>query len=416
MSRIISVCVIGSGFAGLWLLRDSPAYVRLIYASIGLIWIIKCGAVLWQRAKFSSKSGLVFFFLAWPDVSPAGFLKRKASCPPGTGEQFLLSWISFLAGVVSLVVVSLMGRGESTLLNYIGLFSVLLIVHLGLVGVTADALRLLGFTPSTLFDRPYLSATLRDFWSNRWNRAFVHMNKIFFVRPLRRSVRTSVLVFFIFLISGLLHEIGISFADGISWGHPLSYFVIQGTGMALEGRLRFPRVLVWIWILAPLPLLFTPGFVNLFLGSLAALISDFVFSFTTEERIRYALYAGGIAHLLVLTASIQVPGKLGWREEFQKLRPLNRKVFWTYGVYIFSVILFMAIVSFVLASEPRTRAGILWIFFTAIFWWGRIASDFFYMKHSDWPQGPLFEIGHVCLTTLFLFLAALYTALGWALI
>ena len=54
---------------------------------------------------------------------------------------------------------------------------------------------------------------------------------------------------------------------------------------------------------------------------------------------------GGAFHFLVLCASVQVPGKLGWLEEFKKLSSLNRKVFWTHGAYIFSIIVFMSMVS-----------------------------------------------------------------------
>jgi alginate O-acetyltransferase complex protein AlgI len=119
---------------------------------------------------------------------------------------------------------------------------------------------------------------------------------------------------------------------------------------------------------------------------------------------------GGLLQLLVLCASVQVPGKLGWRDDFRNLRPLNRKVFWTYGAYIFSIIAFMAIASFVLAKQPASVAGSLWAVFIATFWAARVVIDFLYMNHEDWPSGPLFTIGHICLSTLFLSLAAIYTS------
>jgi hypothetical protein len=241
------------------------------------------------------------------------------------------------------------------------------------------------------------------------------MNKIFLLNPLRNILPSGLLVFSIFAVSGVLHELGISYADGKSWGHPLTYFVIQGIGIELENHKKFPRVLLWLWILLPLPLLFTPIFVNLFLGGLAKLIAGFVLRFSLAEALRIGLLAGGLAHLLVLCASVQVPGKLGWRKEFQKLSSLNRKIFWTYGGYIFGTIVAMALVSFLLARDMPalgSAASLLWIGFIALFWWARLLTDFFYMSHEDWPQGPLFTVGHICLTTLFISLAVLYSAIA----
>ena len=118
-------------------------------------------------------------------------------------------------------------------------------------------------------------------------------------------------------VSGLLHEIGISYADGISWGKPLLYFIIQGAGMELEKRRRFPRALAWAWILLPVPLLFTPAFTNLFVGSLNRPLSDFATSLQISDFFKYGLVLGNAFNLLVLCASVQVPGKLGWRNDFQ---------------------------------------------------------------------------------------------------
>jgi hypothetical protein len=173
--------------------------------------------------------------------------------------------------------------------------------------------------------------------------------------------------------------------------------------------------LVFAWILLPVPLLFTPAFTNLFLGNLSRMLSEFAINLNVADVFKYGLLIGGLAHFLVLCASVQVPGKLSWREEFKKLSSLNRKVFWTYGAYIFSIIVFMSVTSFLLSRQDFQSvllATFLWVLFIALFWWARVLTDFFYMKHSDWPQGPLFSIGHICLTTLFLSMSFLYSVLA----
>jgi hypothetical protein len=416
--KIFSIVLILVGFIGLYFLKDAAPIVRLFAASIAMIWIIKIGGILWQKADgatFQSPLGFFLFFFAWPGISVTGFTKRER-IPESTGLRFLESWIAFLVGIGILIVVSLWGRGESTLLNYVALLSILLIIHLGLLEAIADGIRLCGFSPMSLFNRPYLATSLRDFWSVRWNRAFVDMSKIFIMKPLKNKISSATLTFSIFVISGILHELAISYADGVSWGKPFLYFVVQGVGMEIEKKIKFPKFFQWCWILIPAPLLFSPAFTNLFLGGFARLISDFIFSVKVEDIFHYGLILGGFFHLLVLCASIQVPGKLDWKNEFQKLNSLNRKAFWTYGGYIFSIIVFMSMVSFLLAHQDfhmSTLPTFMWVFFIAFFWWARVLIDLFYMNHEDWPQGPLFTIGHICLTTLFISVSVLYTLLAF---
>lgn len=413
--KALSLAVLASGFLSLFILRDASPVLRLAAASLGMIWVIKLAAVLWQvgdGANPRSGLGLLAFFFAWPGVSLAGFEARKKEPPAQTGARFLESWLGFTLGSLALLFLCLLGKGESLLVNYLALLCVLFIVHLGLVEVIADLLRLLGFAPHSLFDRPFLARSLRDFWSARWNLAFVDMNKIFLLKPLHGKLPAGLLIFSIFLVSGLLHELGISYADGQSWGLPLLYFALQGLGMELEKRFRFPRPLVWLWILAPVPLLFTPAFVNLFLGGLGEAVASIADDLPLDELLRWGLRAGGFAHFLILGASFQVPSRLGWKEEFKKLSNLNRKVFWTYGAYILVIIVFLGVTSLLLSRDVDQLTAAparLWILFTALFWWARVLIDLFYMKHDDWPQGPLFTVGHTCLTTLFLFLAVLYT-------
>jgi hypothetical protein len=416
-AKIFALFLIVLGFMGLYFLKDAIPFVRLIASSLGMIGIIKIAALIWQTsdgAKFQSRLGAILFLCAWPGVSVSGFTDR-GEVNATTGSRFFEAWMTFLMGIGILVAVSLVEHGESTALNYVALFSILLIIHLGLIEIIADGIRLLGFSPMSLFDRPYLSSSLRDFWSFRWNRAFVDMNKIFIMGPLRNKVPLALLTFSIFAVSGILHEIGISYVDGVSWGSPLLYFVIQGVGMEVEKHRKFPQVLVLAWILLPIPLLFTPAFTNLFLGSLSRIIADFAVGVSVADVFKFGLIFGGLAHFLVLCASVQVPGKLGWRQEFNKLSSLNRKVFWTYGAYIFSIIVFMSATSFLLSRQDFQSLSLpsfLWVLFIALFWWARVLTDFFYMKHSDWPQGPLFSICHICLTTLFVSMSVLYSVLA----
>jgi Membrane bound O-acyl transferase family len=418
LKKIAAIALIVLGLVSLGYLRLADPLIRLIAASIGMIWVIKVAAVIWQQAegiRFESTLGLVAYFTVWPGIAIEGFTERKIEPSSEVGNRFLSGWLTFLSGVGVLLFASWMGQGHSDFYNYLGLSGVLLMIHLGFMQVLADGLRLLGFSPKTLFDQPLSASSLRDFWSLRWNQAFVDMNRIFLLGPLKNRIPPQLLIFSIFLVSGLLHEMGISYPDGVSWGKPLLYFVIQGLGMLLERKVKFPRLLVWIWILSPSLFLFTPAFTHLFLGRLTQAIYLFMSSHRLSDWFHYGLVLGGFFNLMVLGASVQVPEKLGWKKDFAQLSSMNRKVFWTYGGYIFSIILFMAIVSFSLSVENRITGSVsvfLWLCFIAMFWWARVLIDFFFMKDEDWPRGPLFRVGHICLSTLFLTLAGLYSLLA----
>src|SRR5262249_30351983 len=115
---------------------------------------------------------------------------------------------------------------------------------------------------------PLKSSSLREFWSRRWNLAFVEMNRLLFLAPLNRRLGARAGRFAVFVISGLLHELAISYPCLSAWGGPLLYFVLQGTAYLAEPRVlrakRAKGILKRLWVLGvivvPVPLLFTAPF------------------------------------------------------------------------------------------------------------------------------------------------------------
>lgn len=63
--------------------------------------------------------------------------------------------------------------------------------------------------------------------------------------------------------------------------------------------------------------------------------------------------------------------------------------------------------------QTLSLPAFLSVVFIAFFWWARVLTDFFYMSHSDWPTGPLFSIGHICLATHFISMSVPYTILAF---
>jgi len=127
-----------------------------------------------------------------------------------------------------------------------------------------------------------------------------------------------------------------------------------------------------------------------------------------EEVFSTALWLAGIGHFCVLIASFQVPGELGWKEDLQKLASFNRKLMWVHGGFaVLTIIAFGALTLSLHAEMLRgDRAALGLALFIGVYWALRIAVDFLYYDHTDWPRGRGFVFGHILLTSLFAFLAA----------
>ena len=133
---------------------------------------------------------------------------------------------------------------------------------------------------------------------------------------------------------------------------------------------------------------------------------------TCEHLLNPALWLAGIGHFCVLGASFQVPARLGWKEDLPKLTPFNRKLMYVYGGFTVYTIAAFGVLTLLLHREMLhgERAATALAVFIAIYWTARIAVDFLYYEHKDWPQGTQFVLGHILLTALFFALAVTYWA------
>ena len=125
------------------------------------------------------------------------------------------------------------------------------------------------------------------------------------------------------------------------------------------------------------------------------------------------LWLAGLGHFIVLVASFQVPARMHWREDLAKLMPVNRKLMWTYGVFIVLTIVAFGALTVALHDEllRGDRAALGLATFIGGFWLTRIVIDFAWQTHADWPVGWRFVVAHVLLVLLFVALAATYLGL-----
>ena len=137
------------------------------------------------------------------------------------------------------------------------------------------------------------------------------------------------------------------------------------------------------------------------------LIATFLALKSAEEMFSAALWLAGIGHFCVLIASFQVPARLGWKEDLQKLTSFNRKLMWVHGGFAVLTIVAFGTLTVALHAEMLRgdRAALGLALFIGIYWALRIVVDFAYYEHKDWPRGGTFLIGHILLTSLFAFLS-----------
>jgi Membrane bound O-acyl transferase family len=387
----------------------TPA-LRLLLASAGLLAVLKL-LVLARRPTFPGPVGLCAFLFVWPGIIPEAFRKRQPS-QIIEAAAYLSAWARMVLGLVSILLLAIYApRIPEPALGAAGIAALLLAAHLGIGCLLPWWMRGAGFRVHLLFDRPWAATSLADFWSRRWNLVFVEMNQRLFLRPLCRTVGRRGARFVLFGISGLLHEVAISFPAGAGFGLPLSYFLLQGALVEIEERFRIrSRLWTWYWLLAPAPLVFHSPFRAQLVVPLYWWLHSLLFAHPWAWYLSGAIYAAALGHLLLLCASGQVANRLGWKQDIPKLTRFNQKVFWVYAFYILLCICTFATLTWrlhdhFLAGEESAR----WIAgFIAVFWTVRVLVDVFWYDHRDWPTGNSLLAGHALLTTLFCALASLY--------
>ena len=144
------------------------------------------------------------------------------------------------------------------------------------------------------------------------------------------------------------------------------------------------------------------------------MLMEIVLPQNIQDWLSLALWLAAAGHACVLIASFQVPYQLKWKTDLTSLTSFNRKLMWVHGGFAVYTIISFGVMTFVLHGEMLRgdRAAIALAFFIGNYWLLRIIVDFTYYSQSDWPKGKQFVIGHILLTSLFVFLSATYFAVA----
>jgi len=241
--------------AGVWLCFLTEPWVGMWLLAVSLFMAAKW-AMWWpERRKTTFTESLMWFFL-WPGMDAAwlrkGAVKVRSSAVRG-GVHLGIG--------VALLIAAIGIRGHPVPAAWMAMTGLINALHFGAFHLLASFWQWRGRQAAPLVDRPLTSRTLAEFWGRRWNTAFHRLAESIIFRPVARRHGAVLAMLAVFVASGLVHDLVISFPARGGWGLPTLYFMIQGTAVHVERRWKVKSRL-WVWGVTglPLPLCFPPVF------------------------------------------------------------------------------------------------------------------------------------------------------------
>jgi hypothetical protein len=209
----------------------------------GLMWILSIAIFAgfkwwtWWRAisggVLTTATRCFAYLFLWPGMDARRFLTLS----PWDQKPALSAWFwafaktAFGTGLVW-GVARLAGHG--LLAGWIGMVGFIFLLHFGLFATLALFWQWLGICAQPLMNCPIAADSLSDFWGKRWNSGFRDIVfGLMFVR-LAKRFGTTFAAIITFVISGLIHELVITFPAGAGYGLPTLYFTLQGVAMLVE--------------------------------------------------------------------------------------------------------------------------------------------------------------------------------------
>ena len=207
----------------------------------------------------------IAYLFAWPGMNADAFLFRQSPTTP-TPANWLFAFGKLIIGITLCWVIARQAYAFSPLIcGWIAMAGIAFTLHFGLFHLLANFWQLLGYDARPIMNWPVLSRRLTEFWGQRWNLAFRDLTHKFLFSPFSNRAGAKWALLLGFLVSGIIHDLVISWPAGGGWGLPTAYFVIQAIGIAIErtrtGRRIAGRRFTALVLVAPALLLFHEPFV-----------------------------------------------------------------------------------------------------------------------------------------------------------
>jgi hypothetical protein len=243
----------------------------------GLLYAMK--AVVCIEEKYSSGVQLNFgqyliFAIGWFGMKPSYFTKLNRHNSLSGWSKLILEGCAFcMLGSILFCLSKFIFYTSNIVGIILALISLSLILHFGIITITAGLWRYKGINCHKLFISPWKSKSLSEFWGQRWNLAFVEMITIGIFRPVSSKLGKNIGTILSFLCSGLFHEVALSLPVKAGYGLPTLYFLIQSLLIIIDQRIGLKHfkyksnlILNKLWLIIRLlifsPLLFHEKFIK----------------------------------------------------------------------------------------------------------------------------------------------------------
>ena len=243
-----------------FLLQDVEPWV-FMWAMAGALWLALKLFTFFDVAPRPVGKSLAYL-LAWPGMDAPEFFSHSVVVRP-TPRDWLFALLNAPAGGAFLYVAARLAYAYSVIgAGWLGMIGIVLVLHFGVFKCLALFWRTMGVAATPIMDAPLRSRSLSEFWGRRWNTGFSIPARRYLMEPMARRFGTAPGLFVVFLVSGLVHEMVISFPAGAGFGLPTLYFLIQAAALAYERRHRGNRILTLLCAAVPAVILFHPPFIQ----------------------------------------------------------------------------------------------------------------------------------------------------------
>jgi Membrane bound O-acyl transferase family len=186
------------------------------------------------RALAGMNRNFAYLFL-WPGMDAAMFLASGRSVAHPPAREWIAPVLKTLAGIALVGFVSRRPLAANGLLEgWIGMVGMVLFLHFGLFHLISLAWRTAGVDAQPIMRSPALSTSLGEFWGKRWNLGFRQLTHALVYEPIHRKTGPSLAILSAFVVSGIIHDLVVSFPARGGYGLPTSYFLVQGIGVLFE--------------------------------------------------------------------------------------------------------------------------------------------------------------------------------------
>jgi hypothetical protein len=118
----------------------------------------------------------------------------------------------------------------------------------------------------------------------------------------------------------------------------------------------------------------------------------------------------GLVQFAIAATSVAIPRLLDWPAELTRLRPLTRRIFWTYSGYILGTHVWFGALSVGWSGQllGGTPLAALVTGFIAVYWLVRVVGQFAWYDRGVAAERPLFRIAEVLYVSAFVFVTGVF--------